>query len=55
LGARISQEFGIEVDLIKGANGIFEVSANGNVVFSKRSAGAFPDADKLIQSLRSLQ
>jgi len=39
----LDQEFRTSTRLIKGANGVFEIIADGDLVFSKRSLGRFPD------------
>jgi selT/selW/selH-like putative selenoprotein len=36
----------IEPELIPGSGGVFEVVADGRVLFSKRSLGRFPKDDK---------
>ncbi|MCG8462985.1 MAG: Rdx family protein [Holophagales bacterium] len=33
----------METELVKGSNGVFEVSLDGDLIFSKRSSGRFPD------------
>ncbi|HHO48931.1 MAG TPA: SelT/SelW/SelH family protein [Desulfobacteraceae bacterium] len=42
----------VDVELIAGSNGIFDVSVDGRVVFSKREAGRFPDAEDILSRLR---
>ena len=40
-----------DVELVKGANGVFEVFADGKLVFSKKELGRFPtdeEIDRLI-------
>ena len=54
MAAEIRQALGIEPELLKGANGIFDVAADGKLLFSKHRDGRFPDADEIIQSLRKL-
>jgi predicted Rdx family selenoprotein len=54
LAAEIRQALGIEPELVKGANGIFDVSADGKLVFSRHRDARFPGADEIIRSLRSL-
>ena len=46
---------GIEPELIKGANGIFDVSADGRLVFSKHRDRRFPGAAEIIEVLRTLK
>jgi predicted Rdx family selenoprotein len=52
LAARISKEFGIEPELIKGGNGIFDMVADNKLIFSKPRIGRFPDEEKIIKLLR---
>ena len=40
--------------MIKGDNGVFDVVANGNLIFSKHASGEFPDEHKIVEALRSL-
>ena len=38
---------GAEVALVKSSGGVFEVTADGTLVFSKRSLGRFPESGEL--------
>jgi selT/selW/selH-like putative selenoprotein len=53
LEAKINEELGIEAKLAEGENGIFDVIADGEVVFSKHTAGRFPDTQEIIDILRA--
>lgn len=55
MAAEIRQALGIEAELVKGANGIFDVAADGKLVFSKYRDARFPGADEIVQSLRQLK
>lgn len=55
LAAKITDVFQDEPELIEGQNGIFDVVANGTVVFSKHQQGRFPEAEEIITALRALQ
>jgi predicted Rdx family selenoprotein len=55
LAAQIKQGLGIEPELVKGANGIFDVAADGAVLFSKTRDPRFPGADEIVQALRKLK
>jgi len=37
--------------LIKGGRGIFDVKANGKLIFSKHAEGRFPDAAEVIAGI----
>ena len=45
------QEVG-SVALAPGAGGVFEVEVDGNVIFSRKDAGRFPDIKELKQLVR---
>jgi selT/selW/selH-like putative selenoprotein len=55
LAAEIKQGLGIEPELVKGANGIFDVAADGQLVFSKYRDARFPGAEEIVQALRKLK
>lgn len=40
-------EFGAEVELVKSSGGVFEVTADDELVFSKKSLGRFPEPGEL--------
>jgi selenoprotein W-related protein len=52
LAAAIRSEFGVEADLVKGDNGIFDVEVDGRRVFSKHEVGRFPENDEVLALLR---
>jgi len=52
MAARISEAFGIEAELIKGRNGVFDVVADDKLIFSKHQVGRFPDDEEVIKLLR---
>jgi selT/selW/selH-like putative selenoprotein len=37
---------------VKGEGGIFDVEADGRLVFSKHEAGRFPEEDEVLAALR---
>jgi len=45
---------GVEAQLIKGKDGVFDVVANGNLIFSKHETGRFPEESEIVEALRSL-
>jgi hypothetical protein len=53
LAAAIKNELGIEPTLIKGDRGIFDVKADGAMVFSKWDEDRFPTAEEILSSLRA--
>ncbi len=48
----MKQELGIDVELIKGDAGVFDVVAAGETVFSKHAEGRFPEDDEIVAALR---
>ena len=55
LAAGIKNELGISPKLIKSGGGVFEVVADGKLIFSKRATGRFPDNNEVIQKLKSIK
>ena len=52
LKAEIEKSFpDIEVTLIEGSRGIFDVKADGQLIFSKYKSGRFPDHDEILNKL----
>jgi selenoprotein W-related protein len=52
LAAAISDQFGVEAELIKGKNGVFDVVVNGDLIFSKHKAGRFPQEGEILKMLK---
>ena len=55
MAAQIKQELGIEPELVKGANGIFDVAADGKLLFSKHRDARFPEPAEIVRTLRSMK
>ena len=53
LEAELKQELGqkLDVELIAGSGGVFEVMVNNRLVFSKKKQGRFPDIGELVKLL----
>jgi len=49
----IKKEFGEDATLVKGRDGVFEVTVDGELVYSKRELGRFPNPGEVEDSLRS--
>ena len=43
----IESKFGIKAELIKGTGGVFEVSLNNSLIFSKKDLGRFPNENEV--------
>ena len=49
--AAIREAKGVEAELVRGDNGVFDVDVDGRRVFSKHEAGRFPDPDEILAKL----
>ena len=49
----MKRELGIDADLRVGGRGVFDVSVDGTLIFSKHSAGRFPDEAELVETIRA--
>lgn len=47
----MKQKFAADVELVGGSGGVFEVTVDGQLVYSKKQTGVFPDEQKLIEQL----
>jgi len=41
----------VQIELIEGRGGIFEVSTPGKKIFSKKQIGRFPELDEILRQL----
>ncbi len=39
--------YGADVELVKGANGVFEITVDGRLAFSKKALGRFPTDEEV--------
>jgi predicted Rdx family selenoprotein len=51
LAAEIKKAKGLDVELVKGSGGIFDVFDGEKLVFSKHEEHRFPEADEVIGEL----
>ena len=49
---RITKETGREVGLIRSGGGVFEIVDGGDLIYSKRKTGSFPEDDKIVAMVR---
>jgi selT/selW/selH-like putative selenoprotein len=40
---RLIEKYGAEVELVKGVAGVFEITVDGTLAFSKKQLGRFPE------------
>lgn len=52
MAAELKKRLGIDSKLIPGGGGIFDVSVDGKVIFSKKSVGRFPDTEEIVGALQ---
>jgi selenoprotein W-related protein len=48
LAAELKQNFGAESTLIPGGGGVFDVTVDGKIIFSKKSVGRFPEPGEIV-------
>jgi selenoprotein W-related protein len=53
LAARLKDALGVEAELIKSGGGVFEVTVDGDLVFSKKRTGRFPTEDEVLELIES--
>jgi selT/selW/selH-like putative selenoprotein len=53
LAAELRQGIGANVELIEGRGGVFDVVADGKLLFSKRAEHRFPKAEEILRALRA--
>jgi selT/selW/selH-like putative selenoprotein len=44
----LEQEYGAEVELVPGVAGVFEITVDGQLKFSKKRMGRFPTDDEVM-------
>jgi selenoprotein W-related protein len=52
LADAITQNFGLEPELIGGGGGVFDVHADKSLIFSKHQSGRFPDHQEILESIQ---
>ncbi|MCP4656455.1 MAG: SelT/SelW/SelH family protein [bacterium] len=43
MAAKIEEQFGIKPTLVKGSDGVFEVTLDSELIYSKKANGRFPE------------
>ena len=49
----MKKELGIDCELVASGGGVYEVSVDGRLIFSKKKLGRFPDDGEIVKLLRS--
>ena len=51
MAAEIFEEFGVQPKLVEGVRGVFDIVADGDLIFSKDRLGRFPDSGEIVRAL----
>lgn len=51
LAARLVAAFGVEPELVRSADGAFEVIADDVLIFSKHELGRFPSEEEIVEDI----
>lgn len=51
MAAEIKKQKGLDVQLVKGSGGVFDVFRDDQLVFSKHQSGRFPEAPEVVDAL----
>ncbi|MFC1827732.1 SelT/SelW/SelH family protein [Thermodesulfobacteriota bacterium] len=49
LGDELKKNLGADILLVAGSNGIFDVSLDGNMIYSKSEQGRFPQPGEIVK------
>jgi selenoprotein W-related protein len=53
LADAVTNEFAdVKIEFIKGSGGVFDVTKNGNLIYSKHQKGRFPEEQEIINILK---
>jgi len=52
MGDELKKNLGADIELVAGSNGIFDITVNGKVIFSKFKQGRFPQTDEVIRLIQ---
>lgn len=51
MAATLKKELGVTPKLIEGGNGIFDVTVDGKLIFSKKETHRFPEHDEILKAI----
>ena len=54
MAAELRDGLGVEPELIEGGGGIFDVTVDGKLVYSKHETGRFPDPGETLKAVQAL-
>jgi selenoprotein W-related protein len=52
MGDELKKNLEAEIELVAGSNGVFDVTVDGKIIFSKFEQGRFPQTDEIINLIR---
>ncbi len=52
MSAELKNALSVESNLIEGADGVFEIMVDGNLVFSKKATHRFPDEGEVVRLIK---
>jgi len=52
LAAELADALQLDAELVAGAGGVFDVAADGAMIFSKHERGRFPENTEIVEALR---
>ena len=55
LAANVKQYFGLEMQLIKSSGGVFEIKLDGQLIYSKKQTGEFPEEMDVVNQISELR
>ncbi len=53
MAAEIQKKFAVKPELIVGSQGIFDVTVDGKMIFSKHAEGRFPEAQEVLAKIQA--
>jgi selenoprotein W-related protein len=53
LAAALKENAGIEPKLIEGSGGVFDVTLDGELIFSKKITGRFPEDAEIVEAVNA--
>lgn len=52
MGDELKKNLGADIELVAGSNGVFDISMDGTMIFSKFEKKRFPQPDEIIELIR---
>ena len=52
MGDALKKKFGADIELVAGSNGVFDVAADGKIIFSKFKQGRYPQPEEIVKLIQ---